>query len=113
MPQIKKAVLSYINNNDAINNIITKPMYNSTVVLGVSTAANCPVPATAKFVRITHFVSPVYFIYDATATIPGATVTDGTTSVMNIANNMYECDGVSNISFICATAGPVQCTFYC
>lgn len=93
--------------------IPTRPDYVNACVLVATTAKQHTVPAGMAYAYLAAEM-PVFVAWGAnpTAAIPGADVTDGTSSVLMVRDMWLPCSDVAKISLIARIAGVVTITFY-
>lgn len=82
-------------------------------VLAAGVAESFTVPATARFVRLSTNDTLVYFNPNGTAAVPGADISNGSSSVPIKYQSRLMCvDGYSAISVVCAGAAVVTAEWF-
>lgn len=81
-------------------------------VLAASTAESATIPAGVKYVRLSS-TAPFYANFSATAAIPSADITNGSSSILIPSSALYEIPtGTTAISLIASAIGVVTLEWF-
>ena len=87
------------------------PTWVNNYVLVASTAKSITVPTGAVYALISAVSLPIYMNFQGTAVIPSTDITDGSGSFPNLGC-LISVVGVTTISVISPTAGPIGAAFW-